>query len=1427
MRWHRASRFSHGVARRQAFRALLATFLLALFAACSGARPEETEATASFSQALTATGQGQLDVYVPKGVNLDAVAVGSTWGLIVHDNGNVLASEEGVVPVVANRGLAAPQVWQNKTELKAKSSAPIVYSGIEAFVNSDATISDLLFAPTLLPQTGSNVSHWEDGTPEFLTFSRGIQFPTLPDAWIFVDRGQTHHLVPGSYSNYSVKDGGTLELTPGRYYFRSLGAEPDSTLRVTGPAGGVFIYVKGDFTFRGVQAFEDPGQEMMVVSFAPQVYLERPFEGVVMAPEGTLALGGTTGQTFTGQFFGAYVEIRNGATIGLRPFSHGLWDDADECAWGADEGAECDFANACPGASERRCVSRACSCQLGTGAGPSDECAIIAGSGSRPTLLYTAEGTPCTPAFGCSGTPSCNGRGYCICTGASPSDGGECTDLVGTSPSGASTLGPVADGTFCASASGSCASDPTCSGGACRCNDLGDDAPAGCSMIGRMCAGYTCTHGSCEASSDECVCPELSAMTPGRPFRFGTQNVHALPIMDTRSFANCDIDYWSWEDTFRCQAGKMADKVLESDYDMIAFNEVFDDNYREVLLDKLRGHGPGQFPYVVARADSDDWYDQDEDSGLMLFSRWPFEPRLAGERRACFVGDGRYNGTKVYGMPHDFDPAVNFEVFEDAIGYDSWANKGLAHARVRSFDGLVYDVFFTHTNSTDIGGILPGDGDTTEEQELSLPVMTRKKQFERINQTIGCVTTLSQSDVVVLAGDLNVQGDLSNPAGTVAPWEGMPAEPPEIWGGDSIETRNEWDMLFNRLTPAGAPPPVLSANGLLDSWAWAMTNQCIPISRSVLPNAVCQVMGSRSNKLETLQLGAVGFDRGASAVGVYPDGEQRLDYIFLGTGPIGEFVQAPQHVSIAHNLKDGHQGTSSFLRQHDNSLEGGDPLSDHLGLNAEIDDPADYMAPADAYELVPLERVGGTGVSLHFEYETAVKWIRVDADHAGTYVFVVNPRDWMPPRADNGVGFQVFEATDLSSPLAASQGEVITVPGLYFEDGTNEIRPTWRGPDLRQGKYATPNFPLYIKIFIEDVAKARQDDGGFIFYARRLSCNEQAQACDVFPYGNLLGDEGDDEHLVETSPLVTTRGAEAWFAFQLERPDALEPQQMRLFLAEPESQDAIDSVQVIDADSGLPVPMPDFTVRTVTLGSEEYRVWEYVEKDEGFLNILARTLPMTGKKLYLKAIKKADKMDELVKVLPGWSTTLTWVVGPDLGGSACMLKCKATQDQGQDELWMALETLTFDSNSYTAAYPSGVRGEAKNGVELSGQVDKDWCKDWTLKYFASDKNTHPDGTPFPELRTLGFTERLRIVLVEDDYAYQADENAWSTFSVESLRPLPTQNSGRRRATFHNSWWFDGVYDFTGCDFRHGLRVKPCIGSSDCDEPLTCQSGVCR
>ena len=70
--------------------------------------------------ALRGSGLGEIDVSVPKGVELDAVAVGSTWGMVVHDDGEVRAIDEGGVPVIANRGLPAPQTWQNKTNSSTK-----------------------------------------------------------------------------------------------------------------------------------------------------------------------------------------------------------------------------------------------------------------------------------------------------------------------------------------------------------------------------------------------------------------------------------------------------------------------------------------------------------------------------------------------------------------------------------------------------------------------------------------------------------------------------------------------------------------------------------------------------------------------------------------------------------------------------------------------------------------------------------------------------------------------------------------------------------------------------------------------------------------------------------------------------------------------------------------------------------------------------------------------------------------------------------------------------------------------------------------------------------------------------------------------------------------------------------------------------------
>ncbi len=1431
--------------------------MVVLVTACGSQTQEESSATGVVSEALSASGLGQIDVFVPRDVGLETVAVASTWGLIVHDNGRVLASDQGVAPVVVNRGLIAPQTWQNRTELKAQSSAPIVYSGIDAYVNSNAAISTLLYAPAVLPQAGANVPHWQSGTPEFVTSSRSIQFPALPSTWVSVERGQTQHLEPGSYGNYSIKEQAVLELTPGRYYLRSLGIEPNGTLRITGAAGGVFLYVMGDFTFRGVQAFEDPAQELMVVSFAQQVYLERPFQGVVMAPEGTLALGGTTGQTFLGQFFGALVEIRNGATVGLRPFSYGLWDDADECGWGRLPGSTCDYDVACPAGSSRRCEQGACTC-LPAGSGvPHDVCSWYA---VRPDgelrLSYQAAGQPCDPAFTCSGTGSCDGRGYCECHGASLTDSAECTEpVVGASPL---TLRPRVDGTPCGSYSGTCTVQPTCSGGVCDCGQSPQPPPGeapSCPVIGAPCAGYHCLQGTCDADF-RCQCDLPASLPMGTPIRIGTQNVHALPSpRGTKFAAGCDAG------DFVCEARLMAEKIRQSNYDVIALNEAFDEDYADEMVAQLY---PDPFPYVVKSLGGDAGLGgMGVNSGLMLFSRWPFAD-ADSQDGPCF---GQYPGTPSQPMSvlgedvTRYDPsslglvgrevvtkAVHFWRFQDRVGPDASANKGLGHARLLAPGGTILEVFFSHTQAHDKSlWAYISNAEVSDWDQYLLTEPAREAQCAKINEIISCVMAprTDPNDIAILLGDLNVNGDLSNPSSSVPfmanhPLLGCETVPCQLWD-DPVETRNEWDFHYNW---TGATPNV-NAAGLFDTWAFTMTPGCVPAWGSDWPNDKCRVTNPEfADNLVSYQSGTVTFDRGASQ-SLEPNGQERLDYILLGErGLQGPYY--PQHVSRAYNLLKGNAGPSSFLRAIDavNALAGADPITDHYGLNLELDAsfdasgaPVDKMNPGSAQELPPDTKGTGAYFEATLPYDTAVHWYKISTP--GDYVFSVSPKNqlWSGQRGpDNGITFQVFENTDLSAPMAPHEGEIMVVePRIVYGHGC-VVNPDgcidkWTLPGFRQGKFKSIHFPLYIKVFATDKELLRATSRGkYLLQYHRASCTSPEEACTMLPYETNLGDHTTDAGEVDTTPERVTLApwsGEAWFAFHLDEPDGPRAQSLRFFAAEEVSNPrVIDSVALVASDGSTILDALVFTPEERLIDNVAWRVWEIAPERFGTLEHHYRSGlgKAEGTKYYLRILQLPSSLVDAVpnQILVGWETNLTWLYGSELGGPPCILKCEDTQEVGHDEIYMKVGP-QYDQNE-VMLLPDNV-AEATHGVKI-GDIDEVDTREWTGRFFAGLTSVaHPGGTSYQKLPAINFTEELRIEIHENDSG-ASDETEWTYYSTNNVGLATAGLSPRQTLVFPDTI-DDGEYKLSACTLSRTLQPMPCESNADCDVDLVCVGKTCR
>ena len=239
------------------------------------------------------------------------------------------------------------------------------------------------------------------------------------------------------------------------------------------------------------------------------------------------------------------------------------------------------------------------------------------------------------------------------------------------------------------------------------------------------------------------------------------------------------------------RAGFIADNILASDfdYDIVGLCEVFDEDAREILVSKLRG----RFPHIVGKADYDyvdlhqpsgdltlglmaQWHLLGivevesswrlEDSGLMLFSKWPFATLGTAGLDPAVIALSEFAGYPVPAVV----PAVNFLPFEDTTGNDSNAAKGCLYARVERFPGVFTHMFFSHTQA---------DTEVLEENRG-----TRTTQIGKVAKFIELNTGgVPFSGEVFFMGDLNISGELAGNADLVK-------DPPSEWTGDFLHLGN-------------------------------------------------------------------------------------------------------------------------------------------------------------------------------------------------------------------------------------------------------------------------------------------------------------------------------------------------------------------------------------------------------------------------------------------------------------------------------------------------------------------------------------------------------------------------------------------------------------------------------------------------------------
>lgn len=264
---------------------------------------------------------------------------------------------------------------------------------------------------------------------------------------------------------------------------------------------------------------------------------------------------------------------------------------------------------------------------------------------------------------------------------------------------------------------------------------------------------------------------------PSARLALGTFNVQfTTSIAADHAYCGCGNDY-------ECRAAKIAARVLASPYDVIAFNEVFDEDARDKLEELLSP----SFPYYLAKVEDAQGHD---DSGLMLFSKHPF---LDPAREDCLAEAG-YLTAKAAGSDY---AKIGF------LGYgstcqndDCLAAKGVAYARFAHREtGMPFGVAITHTQAT--------YGSDHYFRKLNAWDL-RRAQLASVDALLTCSMapgTRNREPVFVM-GDLNIDG-----------LQSLPDLGPTVVDGN----RWEWESEFG-LGGAHWNPAFSTGDGLRDQW---------------------------------------------------------------------------------------------------------------------------------------------------------------------------------------------------------------------------------------------------------------------------------------------------------------------------------------------------------------------------------------------------------------------------------------------------------------------------------------------------------------------------------------------------------------------------------------------------------------------------------
>ena len=495
--------------------------------------------------------------------------------------------------------------------------------------------------------------------------------------------------------------------------------------------------------------------------------------------------------------------------------------------------------------------------------------------------------------------------------------------------------------------------------------------------------------------------PDTPPSSPGESLRVGFFNVQFLAEPFTDDSPCCDgVDD---------RATRIANRILRTGYDVIGVAEAFTEDIKSALENILRPY----FHYYVRELDYAG-LSIEQDSGLMLFSRFPFKELPA--RPDAFRGDVTAYVPRPFGGGWmewgdvAFVQYDNFDVpgglpFPDCYsivdvngtpqlvpltkpcwGDDCWAAKGAGLVRIEHpVTHRIYNVVFTHTDA----------GDEPCDQHV------RAFQLQLVDRMVREVLgTHVLTEPLIFMGDLNVRGE-----DTDRTTPGM-------------QRNAEWLARF----PDGQFTVHLGADGVSD-----------PLPLSDLWEAQNQIAFGLADDCR---------DGGLTGGMQYTvNGRARYDYIFLNSGVVQDL--SVQHFALAYALKDNVHPEETFQPAAFGE-EGRQILSDHMGMIADINLTRPNCTPTTASEIAfqPALPAGPLLVESSINVNGGMKWYRLN--QPGAFTFSLESRV-------DGMEYQVYATYDISRPLQPETPPVragggVVVPPPQPGTGTRTTPFTYRAP---------------------------------------------------------------------------------------------------------------------------------------------------------------------------------------------------------------------------------------------------------------------------------------------------------------------------------------------------------------------------------------------